>query len=271
MKPGATINGTLVKDDDKVVAVINAAGLTSPVAGKIYQIVGDVTLAEPGVTIPADVTVLVPDDATLTGTLTGAGSLTVEGTGKAPGMPKLTEGKVSTPATDANPEGLELLSATKNLGTGDIAIKLGGTVADTISSVTSSNHDKLWNVPGDKKPAGKYSWVTLDGIITEKTSDANTVIKNTNEAFRYYEGAAGLLTTELTATPTSSNVGGLYIDANKAYNWRYYGALDSWFAVLLWSEAKSKTARIEITQTTGTPSVATSYTVAIDWSGVNFK
>ena len=101
------------------------------------------------------------------------------------------------------------------------------------------------------------------------------MIKQTNQALRYYQGADDILTTEPDpANPPTTSGGTIYIDSSKAYKLKKYtsasGAVDgsnSGFGVLFWSGASPKTATIEIT-----PATADSdYTVIVDWSGVTIS
>jgi hypothetical protein len=61
------------------------------------------------------------------GNITGQGTLIVEGTGKAPGVAYSLSDKLSDDSTVANPTGLNIASATKDLSTGVVTVKLGGT------------------------------------------------------------------------------------------------------------------------------------------------
>jgi hypothetical protein len=266
MSPGAVINGTPVKTDPGVVAVINAAGLTGLEAGKTYQIVGSVSAET--VAVIADATLLIPEGATLTLTgagITGAGTVIVEAGGSATGMPKLSTQKVSE--TDLNPASADFtVSSTKNLATGRLDVKLYGTVngETEFAEVIKTN---LWGAAGAARPAGNWSWVTFDNLLP--ALDANFVIRQTNQAFRYYKADAGTAVGADLEEPSTSAGGSIYVSADNtvAYKWRKYESsvlATEWWGILLWSGAS--TTALEVT-----PASGTGFTVTLDWSGLRIN
>jgi hypothetical protein len=275
IQPGSTINGTFVKDDDKVVAVISAAGLTGSLeAGKTYQIVGKVETAAV-VSLTAGVTLLIPDGAEL---VAGAGiggqggTVIVEGTGKATGMPKLSTDNIVSTSTSANPASLDVtVSSTKNLANGNITIKLKGTVTGGIP--TGDIATSLWGLTADST----YSWVVLDNLLPAPVA-GEIQIKQTNDSFRLYTGT----TLEDSALITEAKDSAPYIyipSTDTPFKWKKNtinaelggqpaDTANNGFGVLLSSVAEPKTATIAIDRPTATP---VSYTVIVDWSGVKIN
>jgi uncharacterized repeat protein (TIGR02543 family) len=172
---------------------------------------------------------------------------------------------------NANPAGLSISSAKQSALNGITTIYLTGTVADEINNWSETN---VWGAGETDKPdTGAWSWAVIDGILTDDALEAGTVIKQTNESFRYYKGGHQEADNPLT-NPVSTGTEDIYIpDTGAVYKWKLYtnanGARDTTgggFGVLLWSEAAVKTATIEIT-----PDDAAAYTIIVDWSGLTIE
>jgi hypothetical protein len=244
---------------------MTGAGLAGTLeAGKTYQIVGEVIAG--AVTVPAEVTLLIPAGATLKATgITGAGTVIVEAGGLATGMPKISTQQVSN--TDLNPESAEFtVSSTKNLATGRLDVKLYGKVTgeNEFAEVIKTN---LWGAAGVARPAGNWSWVSFDDLLP--ALDANFSIKQTNQAFRYYKAAAGTAVGTALEEAVEDAGASIYVSADDtvAYKWRKYttGVADTeWWGILLWSGASTTTLEV-------TPASGTGFTVTLDWSGVTIN
>ncbi|MDR0688645.1 MAG: hypothetical protein LBG08_00050 [Spirochaetaceae bacterium] len=265
--PGATVNGTTVKEEETIVVVTDT--LPTTFEAKTYQIKGTITVSS-AITVPAGTTLLIPEGATLTIDSTGSiaeaseGTIILEG-GTATGMPVLDT------TANYNPSGLTIASAEKNLKSGGITVKLGGTVSGGIPTAQNS----MWGNGGSSVPVGNWSAAVIVGILDTEALKANTVIKQTNQALRYYQGSsADILTVEPNPANPPTTGPNIYIDSAKAYKLKKYtsanGAADgsnSGFGVLLWSGANPKTATIEITPAT----TDSDYTVIVDWNGVTIN
>jgi hypothetical protein len=286
--PGAVVSGTTVKEDSgKITTVVSggtalnvANGETAVIKGEI-EFTAKITVAEGGALV-------IPKGNKLTfgtgGEIDGAGKIIVEGTGTATGLPKLFADTTTNNATNvSNPAGIELVSAEKDLKTGGITVKVGGKVDGGFSPWAKTN---IWVTDGDGKPAGNWSWAVIDNLLSEDALKANTVIKQTNQALRYYAGANDILTVEPSpANPPTNASGSIYIDATKAYKLRKYanangaaditpsGATPAGFGVLFWSGASPKTATIEIKPATqqGQTVAPPAYTVIVDWSALTIN
>jgi hypothetical protein len=243
----------------------------------------DRLLAEAGVTIPADVTVLVPDGAKLTGTLTGAGTVSVEAGGTATGLPTLSTGKIVTTTYDPNPVDLKVTVASKKyLATGNIDITLKGTVTGGITTAGAA----IW---GNQAASGApkisdFSWVVLNNLLPAPVNGA-IEIKQTNDSFRYYTGLYNYPNNHATTTLiTAAQESDPYIcipSTGTPCKWKKYiisdgsgqpaDTTDNGFGVLLWSGASSKTATIEVDRAVIGSAAAVKYTVTVDWSGVTIN
>jgi hypothetical protein len=292
---GGVVNGTTIKEGEKIV-IVSGNTLPSFAAGTIYQISGSITLTA-NVTVPADVTLVIRPGASLTGsyTIDGEGTVIVEGTGTAPGMPKFSADIVS-PNTGTqgdgkvNPPGLTIVSATKDLKSKNITVKLGGEITGGIAS-GSYGYVAVWDAGGTGKlTAGKYSWTVLENVIPPKDGTlASMEIKHTNPGFTYYSGTSSVVTNTLITAALPNGGRDVYVpagstDGTGAFKWRQYSGLNSspaagtpWetgtsdkgFGILLYSGASVKQAKLEIKYPiTGE---ATSYTAIVDWSGVTIK
>ncbi|MDR3161646.1 MAG: hypothetical protein LBU28_08545 [Spirochaetaceae bacterium] len=181
-----------------------------------------------------------------------------------------------------------MLTAEKDLKTGTITVKLGGKVDGGFSTWAETN---IWGTAGGDKPTtGAWSWAVLDGLLSADALVANTVIRQTNQALHYYEGASDILSTEPSlSSPPTGPASTIYIDATKAYKLRKYetagDAADiaanagtgtpAGFGILLWSGANPKTATLVITPASVTASGVTTtppaYTVIVDWSALDIE
>jgi hypothetical protein len=279
----AKVNGTTVKAGEKVVFVTAPAGLPGTlVAGTIYQIskTVDLTTASVDVVAGATLRILADGSLTTTGTISGAGTIIADGPVSAPGLPKLSTTKITISSTDYGPQPADLaatVSFTKDLGSGNITIKLAGSVTGGIASWAEGG---LWAPKGDQA-TGKYSWVVLDGILPSdlKTSGSNIEIKQINDSLRYYATATpsgDLSVNPIETVPSIQPYIYLPTDGSSAYKWRKYSTgtpadtNTNGFGVLLWSETKTATLEIKApvgaTNTGDAP--AKNYTVIVDWSGV---
>jgi hypothetical protein len=273
---GAKVNGTTVTDAGAKIVVLTAATATLPTteAGTTYQIKGAVTIGAT-FTVVEGATLLIPAGASLTvddksGSIAGDGKVVVEEGGAATGVPALD------PTANYNPEGLKITRAEKNLKTGGLTVTLGGAVSNGITDTAKTN---FWGNGGSNKPAGNWSWATIVNFINTDAAAQNTVIKQTSQALRYYQGSANdvLATEPDPANPPTTGAANIYIDSAKAYKLKKYTtaltATES-FGVLLWSGASPKTATFEIIPAaaiTTNPATASAYTVIVDWSGVTFN
>jgi hypothetical protein len=283
MAPGAKINGTTVKEGiSSLVPVMNAAGLPATLeTGKTYQIVGSVTI-DGAVTVPAEVTLLIPAGAKLTATgITGAGTVIVEAGGSATGMPSFSTDKITDTQADANTDLEEVtIASTKNLATGSIDIKLYGEVEDGLSEGAVAN---IWTAAGSGKPAGNWSWVVIDNLLPEPVA-GDMDIKQTNDSFRYYTGKGDEHVSTTPIESAKAEAPQIYIPATGSpYKWKKYtltqqgdtikgqpaDTANNGFGVLLWSAAPSKTATIAIARPSTNPTL--SYTVIVDWSGLKIN
>ncbi|MDR2631125.1 MAG: hypothetical protein LBC60_09400, partial [Spirochaetaceae bacterium] len=270
---GATVNGSVVGSEKVVIwtqeispqPVSLATGTTYQIQGKV-EVSGDLT-------IPAGATLLIPEGAKLefitNGTTyggiaaTSAGKVIVDGgtvseqTTKSAGIPSLNV------TTGANPPKLTLY-AEKDLATGEAIIRLSGKVPGlTVTrGQRPTNLPEGFNVAGSAAPTnGKWSWATIN-ILNAVTLGTTTVqggtgthIRQTNQSLRYYKGNNSD-NTDLTA-PKADNTPSIIINGpndSVAYKWKVYTALSALdYEFLIWSEAPTKTARIEVTPKTASP------------------
>jgi hypothetical protein len=223
------------------------------------------------------------------GSITGQGTLIVEGTGAvyrttvtddtdifvpvvAYSLP--AKGTISTSETPINPSTLNIQYAVKDLATGVVTVKLVGTGVSTADSNYSTYVSNQWGNKANKAPDGTYSWAVIGGLLTTEAQGA-VAIKQFNEAFVYYKDAnnSGFTTSHLLNSTTSPYIS-IPADGTTPYKWKSYAA--AWskdigddnvssLGVLFWSGAKIRQVPIEITPTSGT-----AYTVIVDWSGVTF-
>jgi hypothetical protein len=282
---GAVVNGTTIKEGATgkitTVKVGNAAltvatGETAVIKGEV-EFTAKITVAEGG-------TLVIPTGSKLTlgnsGEIdtAGQGKIIVEGTGTAPDMPKLTVGTgtnengIDTTA-EVNPPKLELISAEKDLKTGNITVKVGGTITDKFTAWALG--DQCWGsdheIPGPEGPkTGYWSWGTFDGILSSAIQTNGGSIKQTNLALRYYQGKDVLLDKEPTEAVAAGT--GLYADATKAIKWKSYTTTDSYLSVLFWSGASPKTATLVIDPGKDSNQVdPPAYTVIVDWSALTIN
>jgi hypothetical protein len=265
--PGSVINGTPVKADTGVVPVINPAGLTGLVAGKTYQIVGNVTAET--VAVIADATLLIPAGATLTLTgagITGAGTVIVEAGGSATGMPAISTQKLTGDYSNVsvNPTTADFtVSSTKNLATGRLDVKLYGTVTGE-EAFSAGVIAQIWATKGNQRPAGSWSWVSFDDLLPELA--ANFSIKHISQTLLYYKGNTVLSTEPEEAVADSTDAANIYISADDrvVYKWKKFttkAEATEWWGLLLWTGASTTTLEV-------TPASGPDFTVTLDWSGV---
>jgi hypothetical protein len=298
--PGAKING--VETTGGGYETIDA--ITTFEAGKTYQLKAKASGENPHIitlssatTLPAGATLVIPQgivlllsgptttftvngtvkaagDVTLaaeaakpTNPIAGTGMITVETTGTVATMPKISTQQVSE--TDLNPASANFtVSSTKNLATGRLDVKLYGTVTGGIP--TSGVIDGMWHPAGNSKPGigTDWSWVTFDDLLPALA--ANFVLKQTNQAFRYYKSTEE---TEELSEPVETAEGSVYVSADNrvAYKWRKYTSASpatEWWGILLWSGANPKTATIEVTPAAND---GNAFTITVDWSGLRIN
>ena len=177
-------------------------------------------------------------------------------------------------ADDANPSGVSIASAKRSTVTGITTIKLTGTVSGGLTDWSKNN---IWATGITPPDSGNWSWVVITGILNTDALLANTIIKQTNQALRYYENGNDILSDEPSMdNPPTGSTHTIYISLDKsvAYKLKKYtsanGAVDTsgdkGFGVLLWSEASPKRSTLEIT-----PASGAAYTVIVDWSGLTIN
>jgi hypothetical protein len=196
--------------------------------------------------------------------------------------------------TEDYDSGLEVTSVTKNEATNTVTITLEGTVAveyqavkaddDTESPKTGSAWcGDTWGPGSTTSAVGAYAGVYISGLFPATPLD-NVAVRQVNDSFRFY--TADLLGSEpekpvATTDPPEPNI---WIpsdpeDSDKLpVKWKFSDlpADDVW-AVLLWSEAKVKTAVIEFVKYDGSaensvPDSGNPYslTVIVNWGDVKF-
>jgi uncharacterized FlaG/YvyC family protein len=224
------------------------------------------------------------------------GTITVLGTGNVTGPANAVLGYALTGEVDpdqaTNPEGLEIISATKDLKTGVVTVKLGGDV-ESLSEWSK----EIWSNGGTDKPdTGKWSWAVITGILPSGNLEENDVleIKQTNHSLVYYKGVdidnnnyKHVADTEIKAAVLVTSTDDpkppciwIPTDEKKAFKWQKYGdgkspvdgpANENGFGVLFWSNATPKAATFEIDTDGASNNAVKPYTVIVDWSDVDFK
>ncbi|MDR2363179.1 MAG: hypothetical protein LBD65_02035, partial [Spirochaetaceae bacterium] len=145
-------------------------------------------------------------------------------------------------------------------------VKLGGSVPT--NSIASGNRGYDTFGGGANTLGGKWSWASINGIITVDARKLNSIVKHYNQALLYNSTWVTLSDPEPTTVPTTNDNIYASADGKTVWKWKKYtSGIEAHFEILLWSGASVKQAKLEITPATAD----TDYTVTVDWSGVTFN
>jgi hypothetical protein len=167
--------------------------------------------------------------------------------------------------TGLNPADLTVESARKDKTTGITTIVLAGNAGTTLPTGLAED----FGSPHSGAPTtGSWSALTLEGIISEEAQAADTVIKQTNQSFRYYVGGPDVTDDEDDLSETG--LPNIFVNESDIYKVKKYSGSPTFpsgssFDILIWSGATVKTATLEIT-----PDGGSKYIIIVDWSGVTF-
>jgi hypothetical protein len=193
-----------------------------------------------------------------------------------------------TNTVTANGSGLSIDYQRKGTASNKVYIKLSGAIGTAyqtaVTSALVTNGGKwstaAWTNGSTSSAAGRYAGVYLRGLFPADGL-ANIAVKQTNDAFRFYTGAGGLLT-EKPQAPTANAVN-IWVPSTTSaqpIKWKFYDSLpqtETW-GVIMWSNAQNKAPEMifekyDGTANTSQPIGTNSHfaTVIVDYSAVVFS